>query len=105
MDVNKFLTQTSHTLQLIEQIIHDHYSEIDVDDDGNFVLEFPSGRQAVFSVHKPTEQLWLAHASGAHHFNLSSAGWVSTKQLGLVTALEQIFAYEGLTFNFGDKLC
>ncbi|MRD56503.1 iron donor protein CyaY [Betaproteobacteria bacterium LSUCC0115] len=51
--------------------------------------EFESGQKIITNAQAPTQQLWMASQYGAHHFVLTTEGWLDTRGAGL---FEQVFA-------------
>jgi len=80
MTESEFLQRIETVLQQVEKAIDASDADIEVERAGNVLtLELADGSRIVINGQAPTQQLWLAARSGAHHYAWSDGSWLDTR--------------------------
>jgi len=75
------------TLDEIFNLIESNYKnfEVDYEDENLRIDSLKNNNTYIISIHSPTSQIWLSSPlSGAHHFEMFSGSWISTRDKELM---------------------
>ena len=84
MTETEFLDEVRNVWELLESRLdgwsQDHDLDLEVSRMGPVLeIEFDSGRKMVVNPQTPMQQIWLASARGAFHFQKTGNAWVDTR--------------------------
>lgn len=102
---SQFNQKVDDTLMMIEDILDDAASDLDVENSGGVLtVTCENGARVIFTRQTPVRQLWVATPSGGFHFDLAAGGrWCRDSDgHSLGDFLEETFAAcaeETLTFD------
>ena len=90
--MTEFKRIAEKTLDEIFNLVESNYKDFEVDyEDENLRIDsLKNNSTYIISIHSPTSQIWLSSPlSGAHHFEMLSESWISTrdKELKLLELL------------------
>jgi CyaY protein len=97
MTESEFLERAEATLQAIEQAVDATGADIESTRTGNVLtLELGNGSKLVINSQAPTQQIWVAARSGAHHYSASGDLWIDTRDGSeLFAALSRLISSQG----------
>jgi CyaY protein len=97
MTESEFLERAEATLQAIEQAVDATGADIESTRTGNVLtLELGNGSRLVINSQAPTQQIWVAAKSGAHHYSASGDSWIDTRDGSeLFAALSRLISSQG----------
>ena len=80
--MSEFKQIAQETLDEIFNLVESKYKDFEVDyEDQNLRIDsIKNNSTYIISIHSPTSQIWLSSPlSGAHHFEMFSDMWISTR--------------------------
>ena len=80
--MSEFKQIAQETLDEIFNLVESKYKDFEVDyEDQNLRIDsIKNNSTYIISIHSPTSQIWLSSPlSGAHHFEMFSDRWISTR--------------------------
>ena len=97
MTETEFLQRLETALRRVENAIDAADADIEVERSGNVLtLELADGSRIVINGQAPTQQLWLAARSGAHHYTWRDGNWLDTRDASeFFASLSRIVSAEG----------
>lgn len=97
MTESEFLERAEATLKAIEQAVDATGADIESTRSGNVLtLELDNGSKLVINSQAPTQQIWVAAKSGAHHYSARGDSWIDTRDGSeLFAALSRLISSQG----------
>ncbi|UTW05533.1 iron donor protein CyaY (plasmid) [Amphritea atlantica] len=103
MNESEFNQRVDDTLELIEEVLDEAESDIDVINNGGVLTIICENKtQVILTRQTPVKQLWLAARSGGFHFDFNGETWIrDSDSARLNNVLSDIFSEQaGEQFSF-----